>query len=182
LDRLGALPLEECVSAATTLTDLQLDALDGLFAAGILPLQLNDLRGLAASASMLRLYGRLSPAQRQALQAGQPLATAQLSPALRPFVLAQLKRANRYRIPLPEFKAWGGGHFTLSHRPDVRLREQRGRSVTWRLASAPAPRAAAPPDAVTRSPVTRLRIEIHDGSQTPSVATVIVAAGSALPE
>jgi hypothetical protein len=179
-DRLGALPLEEFVSAAT-LSERQADTLEGLLLREIFPPQLNDVRALSGSLWMLRLYGQLSPSQRRALQAGQPLAAAQLPPALRPLVLAHLKRANRWRLPMPDFEGWIGGHVTLSRTPDVRIREQRGRSVTFRLESEPAPRAATPPDAVTRFPVTRLRFELHYGAQTPAAASVIVAAGAGAP-
>jgi hypothetical protein len=183
-DRLGALPLEEAVAAATTLTDLQLEAVSILSESGVFPTQWNDLRSLVSSRSMLRLYARLSPAQRQALHAGQPLAMAQLSPALRSLVPAQLERVNRWREALLDVEQWGGGHVTLSRIPDVRIREQRGQSVTWRLASAPAPAVATRPDAVTRFPVTRLRFNIHYGAETPAAVGLIVAAdagGSARP-
>jgi hypothetical protein len=182
-DGLGALPLEEYLSAATTLSDLQSDLLGTLFGIGVFSSQLNDLRGLGGwSAPMLRLYGRLSPAQRQVLQSGQPLAIAQLSPALRALVQAQLKRANRWRMPLPDFDQWGSGYLTLTRTPDVRIREQRGRAVTWRLESEPAPRTATPPDRVTCFPVTRLRMEVHHGGQTPTAVALIVAAESPPPE
>jgi hypothetical protein len=181
-DRLGALPLEELVSAATTLTDTQSDLLRTLFEIGVFPPQMHDIRSLAGSHHMLRLYARLSPTQRQALAAGGPLATTQLPPALQPLVLAQLKRTTQSRMPLPEFEKWVGGHLTLTRTLDVRIREQRGRSVTWRLESAPAPRGVTPPDAVTRFPVTRLRLEVHYGGQAPATASVIVAAGAAVPE
>jgi hypothetical protein len=181
-ERHGALPIEEFASAATTLTDIQSDLLSILFEGGVFPPQWNDLQRLAGSRHILRLFGRLTPTDQQALQAGKSLATGQLSPALRPFVLAQLYRGYRARMPLLDLGQWGSGKLTLSRTPDVRLREQRGRSVTWRLESAPAPRAATPPDAVTRFPVTRLRMEIHYGAQTPAVVALIVAADSAAPE
>jgi hypothetical protein len=176
--------LEEYVSAATTLTDLQVNTLEGLLRVDTFSPQLNDLSALSGALSMLRLYGRLAPIQRQALHAGQSLATAQLSPVLRPFVLAYLNWAHRGRIPRPDFEAWGGGHLTLTRTPDVRIREQRGRSVTWRLESEPALRAATRPDAVTRFPVTRLRMEVHYGTEVPAAVSLIVAAdtgGSAKP-
>jgi hypothetical protein len=181
-DRLGALPLKEFVLSATTLTDLQLEGLLVFSQRGVFPPHMNDLQALNESRSMLRLYARLSPAERQALQAGKSLMMAQLSPALRPFVLAQLDRNHRWSYPPPDLAQWGGGSLTLSRTPDVRIRERRGRSVTWRLGSEPAPGVATPPDAVTRFPVTRLQMEIHTGAQTPAAASVIVAAGPVPPE
>jgi hypothetical protein len=179
LDRRGALPLEELLFAASTLTDVQGDALGRLFETGVFPSQMSDLRSLSGSLSLLRLYGRLSAAQRQALLTGEVLATAQLSPALRPLLLSQLRRTHRGRIPIPNLDEWSGGHLLLSRTPDVRLRERRGRSVTFRLDSAPAPRVAMPPDAVTRFPVARLRLEFHAGVQAPTAVTLIVAAATA---
>jgi hypothetical protein len=175
-DRLGALPLEGFVHAATTLTDLQLETLERLFQRGVFPPHLVDLRGLEVLRNMLRLYGRLSPAQRQALQAGKPLATAQLSQVLRPFVLAQLNRANRWSESLPDLEQWSSGHLFLTRTPDVRLREQRGKSVTFRLESEPAPHPATRLDAITRFPVTRWGWEIHYGAKAPAAAELIVAA------
>jgi hypothetical protein len=75
-----------------------------------------------------------------------------------------------------DLEAWDGGQVTLARTPDVRIREQRGRSVTWRLESAPAPRAATPPDVVTRFPVMRWRMEIDYGAAAPAAAGVTVAA------
>jgi hypothetical protein len=64
----------------------------GLFNTSVFPSQLADLRSLSGSLALLRLYAQLSPDQRQALQAGKPLATA------------QLKRTHRWRLPLPEME------------------------------------------------------------------------------
>jgi hypothetical protein len=161
-----------------TLTDAQADTLESLLRDAILPPLLSDLRSLSGALSMLRLYGRLSPVQRQALQEGEPLATAQLSSALQPFVRAHLYRANRFRIPMPDPDQWGDGHLSLSQLPDLRIREQRGRSVTFRLASQPAPRTATPPDAVTRFPVTRWRMAIDYGAEAPAAVILVLAAGS----
>jgi hypothetical protein len=96
--------------------------------------------------------------------------------------MAHLKQSHRAHIPMPDLAQWGGGHLTLSRTPDVRTREQRGRSVTWRLESEPAPGAATRPDAVTRFPVTRLRFAIHYGAHTPAAAPMIIAADATLPE
>jgi hypothetical protein len=52
----------------------------------------------------------------------------------------------------------------------------------FRLASAPAPRTTTPPDMVARFPVTRLRMEVHHGGQTPTAVALIVAADAAPPE
>jgi hypothetical protein len=68
---------------------------------------------------------------------------------------------------------------SASRTPAVRIRGQRGRSVTFRLEPALAPLAATGPDAVTRFPVTRWRMEIHYGAQTPAAAGLIIAKGAA---
>jgi hypothetical protein len=175
-ERLGALPLEEFVLAATTLTDLQVDTLEGLFNTEVLPSQLADLRSLSGSLSLLRLYARLSPDQRQALEAGKPMAMAQLSPAQRPLVLAQLKRTHRWRLPLPDMEQWGASRLSLTHKTDFRIREQRGQSVTYRLESAPAPRTATRPEKVTRFPLTMWSMAIDYGAEPPPTVGVTTAA------
>jgi hypothetical protein len=50
------------------------------------------------------------------------------------------------------------------------------------LESEPAPRAATTPDAVTRFPVTRLRMEIHYGTEAPMAVGLVVAADAARSE
>jgi hypothetical protein len=182
-DQRGALPLEEMAAAATTLTDYQIATLDRpLFQRGILPPQLDDLRTLEMTRHLLRLYARLLPAQQQVLREGKSLTIAQIAPPLRSLVLATLNRIGRNAPGAMELKQWDRGHLSLTRTPDARLREQRGRSVTWRLESASAPRAAMPPDAVTRFPVTRWRLEIDYGAQAPAAVGLIVAADAATPE
>jgi hypothetical protein len=180
VDRRGALPLDEYAALASNLTDVQIETVSGLFQRGIFPLQLDE-DDLEESRYLLRLYARLSPAQRQVLLSGQPLAVAQLAPALRPFVRAQLYRATRARIPMPDLDQWGGGSLILSRKADVRIREQRSRAVTFRLESERGPRPATRPDRVTRFPVMRLRWEIQYGDPTPA-GNVLIVTASAPPE
>jgi hypothetical protein len=84
--------------------------------------------------------------------------------------------ARRLQRQLPPQRAARLKYIPLARTPDVRIREQRGRSVTWRLESVPVPGAATRPDAVTRFPVTRLWFDIHYGAETPAAVGLIVAA------
>jgi hypothetical protein len=62
----------------------------------------------------------------------------------------------------------------------MRLRERRGRAVTFRLESEPAPSSTTRPDAVTRFPVTYLEMRIQYGPQR-SYALRLIVAGRSLP-
>jgi hypothetical protein len=186
-DRLGALPVAEFASLAETLTEFQFDL---LFNRWVFPPQLEDLRfgisrgGLALERSrhLLRLYARLAPAQQQALWEGKPLAVAQLPPALRPLVVAQLQRIARTADNVQDLERWGDGHITFTRKPDVRIRERRGQTVTYRLESEGEPRAAPRPDEVARFPIAHLEMRIHYGPEKSYALPLIVAAGSAPPE
>jgi hypothetical protein len=183
-DRLGALPLSEYASFATTLTDFQIVLLRDRW---VFPPQLDDLRignrsDLEQSRYLLRLYARLSPAQQQALWDGQPLALAELSPPLRPLIVGMLNRLARTLGSGMDLEPRDGAHITFTRRPDVRIRERRGQAVTFRLESEPAPPSTKRPDAVTRFPVTHLEMRIHFGSQKSHALRLIVAGRSAPPE
>jgi hypothetical protein len=164
-DRLGALPLSEFALAADALTDAQVA---GLIGGWYFPPQLADLQDAATGALekarfLLRLYDRLAPAQQQVLWEGKPLAIAQLSPAQRSLVLAELDRISHTRDAVIDLEGWERGYIAFSGQPDVRIRERRGGAVTFRLEPEPALRAATRPDEVTRFPVTHLQMRIQFG-------------------
>jgi hypothetical protein len=96
LDRDGALPLEEWLSAAT-LTDAQLDTLHNIAL----------FRGPSAFFSpvdpryALRLYLSLTPGQQQALWQGRPLPFARMTPAQQGLFLATLRDQAQIRQGIP---------------------------------------------------------------------------------
>jgi hypothetical protein len=181
-DERGALPLEEYAALAATLTDRQLDTLRNLRQGGVFQTVLRDVADAADARYLLRLYSRLPAVQQKALREGKPLGIAQFPPSLRPLILATLRRAPlRRSYPLLGLDQWSAGHLAFTGEPDVRLREQRGLAVSYRLESAPAPPATATLAVVTRLPVARLKLEIDFGGEVPVSVPLVVAAESLAP-
>jgi hypothetical protein len=138
----GALPLDEYLAAATTLSEVQLEVLPRLMAEPGLP---PELFAVTPARHALRLLAALSPAQRQALSQGQALPVARMSAVQQQHFLAALRDSGRERGRSPDLGRWMQGSFSLSTgvpsgRPmQVRLQLQTpsGTERTYSLTIAP---------------------------------------------
>ena len=164
LDRDGALPLEEWLSAVVTLTDAQLDTLRGIVlfqgpSAFVLP---DDPR------HALRLYRSLTPGQQQALRQGRPLPVARMTPSQQALFRATLREQAQTRqgilVPTAEPAVGPAAALSLTHDRKVWIFKQHG---NWtRIHYEPVPKTAgtAPvsarhsPSSATASNVTRRTI------------------------
>jgi hypothetical protein len=161
LDQYGTLPLDEYLTAATTLNDGQLESANGL----VHMRQLAYLR-IYPSRHALRLYASLAPAQQQSLWQGRALPAAAMTPAQRRLFLAQLQEGDAASTPEPAVSPDAG--FTLKSERFVRVIEPNGGGFTIRRepVAAPSPTApaappgasppAARPGAVIRHPITTI--------------------------
>src|SRR5438128_5610309 len=156
LDRDGALPLEERLSAVATLTDAQLDTLfhGALF------------RGAAAFAGpvdprhALRLYMSLTPGQQQALWQGRPLPFARMTPAQQGLFLATLREQAQIRqgILVPGSEPAVGPEAALSLASDRQVWVFEQHEGWGRVHYEPVPESAgAAPAAAPRSPTPAAR-------------------------
>jgi hypothetical protein len=181
------LTLAEDGALASALTDPQLRSISELLRSGAFPPPLQDLAGLYPARHLLRLYTALLPDQQQALQSGNRLPVSQIPARLRPLVRATLNEVARMRYPLMSLEEWEAGSLAFTGEPQIRIREERGGIVSYRLepvqvpgTGQPPPRAVAsqpsvPPALVRRYPVTRLKLRLYYGSQDPESVELIVA-------
>jgi beta-lactamase regulating signal transducer with metallopeptidase domain len=160
LDRYGALPLAEFVSAAATLNDGQLESADGL---------LQSLAGRAKQPfgpqlypprQALRLYAALMPGQQQWLWRGQPLTAAAMTPAQRAIFLAAMQDLEHSRQPdAPDSSRLTDlppdARFSLTNQRLIRVVERGADSTTIYSEPAPATPAATPASPVAPRPATR---------------------------
>jgi hypothetical protein len=162
----GALPVEEYLSLATTLTDGQLSAFDDVAYQNS---PLNDLDDLYGARHALRLYASLTAAQRRALSGGALVPAVSLTLPQRQLFRAALQEegaASMHQEPSPDWT------FALSHERIVRIiREQEGSSAITDEPETPHPDAggspatAAAPSRQTamRFLVTRMEFHFHYG-------------------
>jgi hypothetical protein len=145
-ERLGALPLNEYIDAARTLTETQLEGL-----ALLIPLQLRgdyqntgagvrcdlgDLKFLFARRHAVRLYASLAPWQQRALWQGAPVPVATMTPSQRDVFLAAIQDRSRQRETSLERAPAESGKFSLTYAPRDLIRDQNGqRSVLTNTAS-----------------------------------------------
>ena len=186
LDRDGALPLEEWLSAVATLTDAQLDTL----------LKTVLFRGPAAFAGpfdpryALRLYMSLTPGQQQALWQSRPLLVARMTRAQQRLFLATLREQAQTRqgIMVPTSEPAVGPEAALSLTADrqVWVFEQHGDSgrvhyepVPETTASAPAsaPRSPTPAahPSITRRTISTVTFRFRSGSGTEESLFLYIA-------
>jgi hypothetical protein len=180
-DRFGALPLEEYVALAASLSDRQIRALDTLWSNPCLPPPLSDdLKVVDAAHNLLRLYGALTPGQRSALQRGAALPVAQLAARHWPLIEAELDRIARWQYPLQSRDQWLAGSFSLPAEPAVRVREERDGVASYRtdvVAGGAAPSVSATPSpagsgSVRRYLVMQVRLRIEHGGGRGPLLTV----------
>jgi hypothetical protein len=186
LERNGALPLDDYLTAATTLNDGQLESADGLVHVRR-PVYLR----IYPSRHALRLYASLTPAQQQALWQGQTIPAAAMTPAQRALFLAPLQERNQEgdaaSISEPSITPEAG--FTLKSERFVRVIEPHGDGFDMRLepVGAPSPTApAAPPGAsptttrlgaVTRHAITTITFGfLYSPEMQPGVALEVAPA------
>jgi hypothetical protein len=161
LDEHGALPFENCVEMATTLTEAQIDGMSSLFQE-LGATTMSSLFETPSARHVLRLYNLLSPAQRQALWQGESLSIVRMAPAQRQRFMAMLWARHRvlWNPMLSETRPLdlgqlASGTLTLTTEPYAGILERRGGVTTLRLerAAVPAdpaggvrtPRAGPPP-------------------------------------
>jgi hypothetical protein len=184
-DRRGVLPLEEYVTAATTLNDGQLEQANEIGVPDVF-LRLYEAR------DALRLYAALSPEHREALGHGQLLAVARMTPSQRARFLAALQGMERARQPdqpsspvsPPAAELRPDASLSLTSEPWVRLLTRRGGTLALvgmqpapsSPGTAPSPPNAVPqPDAVIRQPMTNLTFHFLDGPDLQTQVTISVA-------
>ena len=149
-DRYGTLPLDEYVRMATDLTDVQFESLPLLDHEERLSTGGLDLFAIQRGRFALRLYGLLSPAQRQALWRGAAIPVARMTAAQRELFLADVREGGRDRTPAPDRQQWAGGSFSMSVQPVVRTIEQHEDGISVRSDNAPP--AGGPGPAAPRAP------------------------------
>jgi hypothetical protein len=188
VEQQGALPLEEYVQMATTLNEGQLDIVAALVRVGALPPYTTGFYELRSGRNALRLYGSMTPTQRQALARGAAITVAQMTPTQQKLFLELRRERDRSRsAPLDPAEAAAGG-LALTAAPLVLTVEHRGRTLNTRLepldkpaapAEAEPPRAGAPvvapPDRVERHPVTQLQLHLRYGPQVQEMISLVVA-------
>jgi hypothetical protein len=187
-DRLGSLTLAEDAAMASALTDPQLRSISQLLQSGAFPPQLQDLAGLYSARHILRLYAALLPDQRQALEQGGNLSIAVLPARLRPLVRATLNEIARMQYPLMDLDQWATGRLSLTGEPQIRVREERGGRFSYRLEPLPTPgtaqpltkprtvasQPAVPRVSVQGYPVTKLKLQLFYGPQSPASIELVV--------
>jgi hypothetical protein len=125
-DEHGALPLEAYLEMVTSLTDGQLQTLGTLVNAGLLPRELHDLSTVHSARYALRLYGSLSPVQRQALWQGRAISVSQMTPTQRQLFAAAFREPRRARLTPLDLAHLAAGSLSLAAERYVRIEEQHG--------------------------------------------------------
>jgi hypothetical protein len=175
----AALPLEEFVTAATTLSEAQVETLsETLPRAGLYRYSSGDISDLPRARHVLRLYAALAPAQRQALWRGEPIPAVRMTPAQRILFVNALRHAHADRPVSPADIA--SGTLSLTARPMVRVREPGDGPLRFRTGRPAAtdlePRvagAAGPADA-TRYHVTEIRLSLRSSEDKEASMNLIV--------
>jgi hypothetical protein len=185
IDQHGALPLEEVLGSAASLTDHQLAELHLIeYELGLS----EELSLIDAARHALRLYASLSPAQRQVLGTGKALAVAQLTPGQRDLFTQASGAQVRVSGVAMTAEEWAAGTLQVSRSPFVRVKERRRDSITTVDESAPSPAAppalaSAPPvpggvaekGIVTRYPLARLSFRLRYGQQLSEDFPLVIA-------
>ena len=197
-DQYGGLPLEETLTAVTTLNDAQLQSADDLLQRSTMEARQIFTQPLYPARHVLRLYAALTPGQQQALWSERPLAVAEMTPPQRALFLAALQETERSRQPeaggpaspaaalLPPDAA-----LSLTHQRLIRVVQRSGDSTTVSTepapepqpaapSAAPAPATASPPaarrrEAVTREPIADLTFELVYSPERREQVNVTVA-------
>jgi hypothetical protein len=145
IEQHGALPIEEYVMMATSLRDGQQDIVQSHATYGNLPPHAFDLNQFRAGRSALRLYGLLSPAQRQSLERGHTITPTQMTPGQRKLLLDIMQERSRTQTPpggMPGGLAPGPGvppaaapmtGLSMVAAPMVLTVEHRGEAITMRI-------------------------------------------------
>jgi hypothetical protein len=172
-ERLGGLPLEEYVSMATELRDMQLQDLDVLIRRGALPVGLRDIEEAYSARHGLRLYAALTPSQRDILWAGQPLSLARTSGTQRNQFLAALQGVVDDRDPGADppltLSRWEDSRFTVARFRISRVGEQDAAVQFFgqRETGPPAAPAAASPPPSTARPVRSPDSSVPEATRPP---------------
>jgi hypothetical protein len=161
-NRQGALPQEEWLENVASLSDSQLETLANVTREAGLPA---DFANVYTDRHALRLYASLTPSQREALEEGQAIAVAQMTPRQRGLFLAILQERSRFQTaPVPPTQ-WAGGSLTLTIWHLMRVGEQKGRATCFHSEPAAGSAAAAPAHpvlgeaaTVTGHPVTQVML------------------------
>jgi hypothetical protein len=162
-DQHGALSLDEYARMATELTDAQLDSLPRIGEEIGLSLYWSDLSRIYLVRHALRLYASLSPGQRQTLERGALLTTAQMSPAQQELFLAAARQASLHSPTATTPEQWASGAFSVTMSPSIRTITQEGGSTQSTMESAsPEDKSAQPaPRAPVGAPAPRARGPDH---------------------
>jgi hypothetical protein len=123
----GALPSEEWQRVAA-LSDSQLSSLSQVAAETGLPPEFSGVYGVRW---VLRLYAALTPEQRDALRQGQTILGSRLSGQQRQLFLAVLEADSRSPVETLRSVQLAGGSVSAGRYDFVRVRQQRGDSVTY---------------------------------------------------
>jgi hypothetical protein len=156
-DRYGLLPLEECIAMANTLPDIQLEPEALSAAATEAGLEFGSPYLLGRARNALRLYGTLTPAQRQALWQGKPIPVAQMTPHQREIFVAVLQDDARERGEPLDLRHLAGGKLSMK-----RLSRERTLVTSGAFARAQYETIKAP-DNPPAGPPTGKRVTTRDG-------------------
>jgi hypothetical protein len=171
--RNGALPLDTFAEGAAVLSDEQVDSLNHLVEVAGLSA---DFGMVSASRQVLRLYATLTPAQRLALWQHRRVSLARITPAQRLLLAASLREVLRGLEATWTPEQLASASLSLEEERLIRVREQRGNTVTQQefgpgateLDSPgrfdrviPAAASSAKPVTVTRYPIARVHFVIY---------------------